>query len=113
MTAQARSTLDELAADALKRAQDHLVEQQDPAGWWKGELRTNVTMDAEDLLLRQFLGILEPAHAVQRSSEGRRSGHDRVRKLQAKITGGEVHDGMSYAGWNRLPSLDARSSYTR
>ena len=61
MTAQARPTLDELAADALKRAQDHLVERQDPAGWWKGELRTNVTMDAEDLLLRQFLDILDPA----------------------------------------------------
>ena len=30
---------------------------QDAAGWWKGELETNVTMDAEDLLLRQFLGI--------------------------------------------------------
>ncbi|MFF4597954.1 squalene--hopene cyclase [Amycolatopsis sp. CA-161197] len=32
--------------------------EQDAAGWWKGELATNVTMDAEDLLLRQFLGIL-------------------------------------------------------
>ena len=32
--------------------------RQNPAGWWKGELRTNVTMDAEDLLLRQFPGIL-------------------------------------------------------
>ena len=32
---------------------------QDPDGWWKGELETNVTMDAEDLLLRQFLGILD------------------------------------------------------
>ena len=61
MTAQARPTVDELAASALKRAHEHLVERQDPAGWWKGELRTNVTMDAEDLLLRQFLGILEPA----------------------------------------------------
>jgi squalene-hopene/tetraprenyl-beta-curcumene cyclase len=30
---------------------------QDPDGWWKGELETNVTMDAEDLLLREFLGI--------------------------------------------------------
>ena len=28
-----------------------------PDGWWKGELETNVTMDAEDLLLREFLGI--------------------------------------------------------
>jgi squalene-hopene/tetraprenyl-beta-curcumene cyclase len=47
-------------ADAVKRARDHLVGLQTPAGWWKGELRTNVTMDAEDLLLRQFLGILDP-----------------------------------------------------
>ena len=30
---------------------------QDPAGWWKAELATNVTMDAEDLLLREFLGV--------------------------------------------------------
>jgi squalene-hopene/tetraprenyl-beta-curcumene cyclase len=30
---------------------------QHPDGWWKGELETNVTMDAEDLLLREFLGI--------------------------------------------------------
>jgi squalene-hopene/tetraprenyl-beta-curcumene cyclase len=55
-------TLD--AADvitAVKRAREHLVERQAPDGWWKGELRTNVTMDAEDLLLRQFLGILRPA----------------------------------------------------
>jgi squalene-hopene/tetraprenyl-beta-curcumene cyclase len=29
-------------------------------GWWKGELETNVTMDAEDLLLREFLGIGSP-----------------------------------------------------
>ncbi len=29
---------------------------QHPEGCWKGELETNVTMDAEDLLLRQFLG---------------------------------------------------------
>ena len=32
-------------------------ERQHEDGWWKGELETNVTMDAEDLLLRQFLGI--------------------------------------------------------
>ena len=46
--------------DALRRAQAHLRSLQAPAGWWKGELATNVTMDAEDLLLRQFLGILRP-----------------------------------------------------
>jgi squalene-hopene/tetraprenyl-beta-curcumene cyclase len=43
---------------ALDAAQQHLLDRQDPQGWWKGELRTNVTMDAEDLLLRQFLGIV-------------------------------------------------------
>jgi squalene-hopene/tetraprenyl-beta-curcumene cyclase len=42
---------------ALARACEHLLAQQDPAGWWKGELASNVTMEAEDLLLRQFLGI--------------------------------------------------------
>jgi squalene-hopene/tetraprenyl-beta-curcumene cyclase len=45
------------AAAALKAAGDHLLGLQDAAGWWKGELETNVTMDAEDMLLRQFLGI--------------------------------------------------------
>ncbi|MFC7843418.1 squalene--hopene cyclase [Streptomyces sp. NPDC057382] len=45
------------AARAARRATDHLLSRQDPQGWWKGDLETNVTMDAEDLLLRQFLGI--------------------------------------------------------
>jgi squalene-hopene/tetraprenyl-beta-curcumene cyclase len=49
------------AARALKRAGEHLLSQQDPGGWWKGELETNVTMDAEDILLREFLGIREAA----------------------------------------------------
>ncbi len=50
-----------LATDArvaVERARAHLEGRQDAAGWWKGDLKTNVTMDAEDLLLRQFLGIL-------------------------------------------------------
>jgi len=45
------------AEDTLRRARDHLLKLQHEQGWWKGELETNVTMDAEDLLLRQFLGI--------------------------------------------------------
>jgi squalene-hopene/tetraprenyl-beta-curcumene cyclase len=60
VTAPARPDLEEIATAAVKRARDHLVERQAAQGWWKGELRTNVTMDAEDLLLRQFLGILRP-----------------------------------------------------
>jgi squalene-hopene/tetraprenyl-beta-curcumene cyclase len=42
---------------ALERAREHLLALQNDAGWWKGELQTNVTMDAEDMLLREFLGI--------------------------------------------------------
>jgi squalene-hopene/tetraprenyl-beta-curcumene cyclase len=46
---------------ALALACEHLLSRQDQAGWWKGELQTNVTMDAEDMLLREFLGIRTPA----------------------------------------------------
>jgi squalene-hopene/tetraprenyl-beta-curcumene cyclase len=44
---------------ALERARHHLLGLQTPGGWWKGDLSTNVSMDAEDLLLREFLGIRE------------------------------------------------------
>ncbi len=43
--------------NSMKNAVDALIALQSPNGWWKGELETNVTMDAEDLLLREFLGI--------------------------------------------------------
>ena len=42
---------------ALELGREHLLSLQDEAGWWQGELQTNVTMDAEDMLLREFLGI--------------------------------------------------------
>jgi squalene-hopene/tetraprenyl-beta-curcumene cyclase len=45
------------ARQAAERGVENLLARQDEAGWWKGDLETNVTMDAEDLLLRQFLGI--------------------------------------------------------
>jgi squalene-hopene/tetraprenyl-beta-curcumene cyclase len=45
------------AAHALGLGRDHLLGLQDRQGWWKGELETNVTMDAEDLLMREFLGV--------------------------------------------------------
>jgi squalene-hopene/tetraprenyl-beta-curcumene cyclase len=45
------------ARSALGRAARHLMELQDDQGWWQGELETNVSIDAEDLLLREFLGI--------------------------------------------------------
>ncbi len=42
---------------ALGLACEHLLSLQNEAGWWQGELQTNVTMDAEDILLREFLGV--------------------------------------------------------
>ncbi len=53
----AAEPLREAAARAAERATANLLAAQDERGWWKGDLETNVTMDAEDLLLRQFLGI--------------------------------------------------------
>jgi squalene-hopene/tetraprenyl-beta-curcumene cyclase len=41
----------------LDRGVEHLLSLQNAGGWWKGELQTNVTMDAEDLMMREFLGI--------------------------------------------------------
>ena len=51
----------EEASVALQRATQHLLSLQHAEGWWQGELETNVTMDAEDLLLREFLGIRDEA----------------------------------------------------
>jgi squalene-hopene/tetraprenyl-beta-curcumene cyclase len=52
--------IDSVAHQTLGRATQHLLSLQTPEGWWKGELETNVTMDAEDVLLRAFLGVLGP-----------------------------------------------------
>jgi len=57
--------LGKVAAVTLAKARDHLLGLQDPRGWWIGELETNVTMDAEDVLLRHFLGILTKTAAEE------------------------------------------------
>ncbi|MFF8828458.1 squalene--hopene cyclase [Streptomyces sp. NPDC015131] len=51
----------DLAARAAQRSVEHLLSRQHDEGWWKGDLETNVTMDAEDLLLREFLGVRDEA----------------------------------------------------
>jgi squalene-hopene/tetraprenyl-beta-curcumene cyclase len=56
MSSQIAQTLSE-AQVTLERARERLLSLQDEQGWWRGELQTNVTMDAEDMLLREFLGI--------------------------------------------------------
>ncbi len=45
------------ATAALERARERLLALQSSEGFWQGELQTNVTMDAEDMLLREFLGV--------------------------------------------------------
>jgi squalene-hopene/tetraprenyl-beta-curcumene cyclase len=57
MAVRVESRAQVVARESARRACEHLLGLQHPGGWWKGELETNVTMDAEDLLLRQFLGI--------------------------------------------------------
>ncbi len=52
------------ARETLNRARDHVLGLQHTPGWWQGELETNVTMDAEDLLLRQFLGVRDDAQTA-------------------------------------------------
>jgi squalene-hopene/tetraprenyl-beta-curcumene cyclase len=54
------ATLD-AARYALAQARDHALGLQDAEGWWQSGFETNVTMDAEDLLLREFLGLHDDA----------------------------------------------------
>jgi squalene-hopene/tetraprenyl-beta-curcumene cyclase len=61
-TATGRRTTADAALDAAVR---HLRGRQHADGWWKGELQTNVTMDAEDLLLREFLGIRQAGETAE------------------------------------------------
>jgi squalene-hopene/tetraprenyl-beta-curcumene cyclase len=85
---QTQAPVTRLAAPrtALKRAVRHLRALQHEDGWWKGELETNVTMDAEDLLLRQFLGI-RTEHETSRAAEWIRS-QQREDGSWAKFFGG-------------------------
>jgi squalene-hopene/tetraprenyl-beta-curcumene cyclase len=57
MTASLAQTIVSPARSALERGRDRLLAIQHERGFWKAELETNVTMEAEDLLLREFLGI--------------------------------------------------------
>src|SRR5256884_9279297 len=49
------------ARHALARARDYTLGLQDAEGWWQSGSETNVTRDAEDLLLREFLGLHDDA----------------------------------------------------
>ncbi|MFI6105387.1 squalene--hopene cyclase [Streptomyces sp. NPDC051310] len=76
----------EAAERAVRRSVEHLLARQDAEGWWKGDLETNVTMDAEDLLLRQFLGI--PDETVTRAAARHIRGAQREDGTWATFYGG-------------------------
>src|SRR6185437_13155147 len=58
MTLQLTEARADTGRNRLDLAVENLLGQQSAEGWWKGELETNVTIDAEDLFLRHFLGVL-------------------------------------------------------
>jgi squalene-hopene/tetraprenyl-beta-curcumene cyclase len=78
--------LSDVAQSTLDRAREQLISQQSPQGWWKGELETNVTMDAEDLMLREFLGV-RTDQATEESARWIRS-HQRGDGSWANFYGG-------------------------
>jgi len=73
MTATAEPRLVDAARDTLGRAVDHLLALQHPDGYWKGELETNVTIDAEDVFLRHYLELPDAAETRRRSATWIRS----------------------------------------
>ena len=114
------------AARTLDRARDHLARPQDAQGWWKGELETNVTMDAEDLLMREFLGI-RTQQETQAAARWMRS-KQRADGTWANFHGGppdlsttvEAYVGLRLAGdppprrtWPRLRRSSATAAASR
>jgi squalene-hopene/tetraprenyl-beta-curcumene cyclase len=92
------------ARAARDAASAHLLAIADPAGWWNGELETNVTMDAEDLLMRQFLGVrtaeltqavARRIRAAQRPDGTWANGHDAPADLSTTI---EAYVALRLAG---------------
>jgi len=73
VTVAAAPRLREAARETLRRASEHLLSLQQPDGHWKGELETNVTIDAEDVFLRHYLGLPDRAETTRRSAAWIRS----------------------------------------
>ena len=56
-TARPAPVTDNALSRTIARARDWLIEQQDPAGFWWGELESNASITSEYLLLTHHLGI--------------------------------------------------------
>ena len=76
------------ARAALDQATSYLLKIQHDEGWWQGELETNVTMDAEDLMFREFLGIRTPEETAASARWIRSS--QRADGTWANFRGGEA-----------------------
>ena len=98
---------------ALDRASEHLLSLQDDVGWWRGELQTNVTMDAEDMLLREFLGVRR-ADQTERSAAWIRS-QQRTDGTWANFDGGpgELSTTIEAYWALRLAGDEPRSEHLR
>ncbi|HEY2221405.1 squalene--hopene cyclase [Actinomycetospora sp.] len=99
------------AADALEAGIDHLRSRQDAAGWWKGDLDTNVTMDAEDLLLRHVLDLSDPERTAGAARWIR--SQQRADGTWATFAGGPGDLSTTVEAWValRLAGDDAASSH--
>jgi squalene-hopene/tetraprenyl-beta-curcumene cyclase len=71
-SATAEDTIAGVLANTLARGREHLLTLQYPDGHWRGLLQTNVSMDAEDILLREFLGVRDEER-IRRASAWIRS----------------------------------------
>ncbi|OKH99843.1 squalene-hopene cyclase [Streptomyces sp. CB02923] len=56
--------VEEAARQAALKAADNLLARQHPDGYWREFLGVNTSMDAQDSLMRQFLGILDDRTAA-------------------------------------------------
>jgi squalene-hopene/tetraprenyl-beta-curcumene cyclase len=68
MTVTAEPRLLDAARETLRKATAHLLSLQHPDGHWKGELETNVTIDAEDVFLRHYLRLPDAADTTRRTA---------------------------------------------
>jgi squalene-hopene/tetraprenyl-beta-curcumene cyclase len=118
-TALCDGHLDEVRR-ALDRGVSLLRGLQHDGGWWKGDLETNVTMDAEDLMLRHFLGIATPEVEAQTAR------HVRSRQQEngswATFAGGPGDLSTTVEAWVALrmagdpadaPHLEAAATFVR
>ncbi len=106
--------------EAIEAAVGYLRRSQSTVGWWKGELETNVTMDAEDLLLREFLGIRD-ASLTEESARWIRS-QQRADGTWATFAGGPGDLSTTAEAWVALrlagdapdaPHMTAAAAFVR